>query len=98
MVNSICHWPWGSVVAGAHVSCATGQESTVCLRTCLGSLLFDPFGTPFHIYHSYSIIDVACLHLMDCLVSIPLMGCFSVRTASLVLIYKGTPTCPVDGK
>jgi hypothetical protein len=22
-----CHWPWGSARAGAHVSCATGQES-----------------------------------------------------------------------
>jgi hypothetical protein len=32
------------------------------------------------------IIDVAHIHLMDCLVSIPLMGCFSVRTASHVLL------------
>jgi hypothetical protein len=32
---------------------------------------------------------------MDCLVSIPLMGRFSVSTASLVLLYKGSPTCPV---
>jgi hypothetical protein len=23
----VCHRPWGSVLAGAHVSCATGQES-----------------------------------------------------------------------
>jgi hypothetical protein len=38
---SICHWPWGSVVAGTHVSGATGQESTVCLGMRLGSLLFD---------------------------------------------------------
>jgi hypothetical protein len=44
------------------------------------------------------IIDVAHIHLMDCLISIPLMGCFSVHTASHVLLYKGTPTCPVDGK
>jgi hypothetical protein len=47
-----CHQPWGSVCAGTHVNCATGQESTVCLHTCLGSLLFDLSGTPFHIYHS----------------------------------------------
>jgi hypothetical protein len=32
---------------------------------------------------------------MDCLVSIPLMGRFSLSTASLVLLYKGSPTCPV---
>jgi hypothetical protein len=49
-----CHQPWGSVCAGAHVSCATGQESTVCLRMRLRSFLFDPLGTLFHIYHSYS--------------------------------------------
>jgi hypothetical protein len=36
--------------------------------------------------------------MMDCLVSIPLMGRFSVRTVSLVLLYKGSPTCPVDSK
>jgi hypothetical protein len=24
-----CHRPWGSVCAGAHVSCATGQESVI---------------------------------------------------------------------
>jgi hypothetical protein len=56
---------------------------------CLGSLLFGPFATPFHIYHSYSITDVACVHLMDCLVSIPLMGHFSVRTASLYYYIRG---------
>jgi hypothetical protein len=28
----------------------------------------------------------------------PLMGRFSVSTASLVLLYKESPTCPVDGK
>jgi hypothetical protein len=61
----------------------------------LGSFLFDPFGTPFHIYHSVPIIDVAHIHLMDCLVSIPLMGRFSLSTASLVLLYKGSHTCPV---
>jgi hypothetical protein len=61
----------------------------------LGSLLFDPFGTLFHIYHFLSIIDVARIHLMDCLISIPLMGHFSLSTASLVLLYKGSPTCPV---
>jgi hypothetical protein len=65
---------------------------------CLGSLLFDLFATLFHVYHSVPIIDVAHIHLMDCLVSIPLMGRFSVHTASLVLLYKGSPTCPVDGK
>jgi hypothetical protein len=32
---------------------------------------------------------------MDFLISIPLMGHFSVYTASLVLLYKGSPTCPV---
>jgi hypothetical protein len=32
---------------------------------------------------------------MDCLVSIPLMGRFSLSTASLVLLYKGSPTCSV---
>jgi hypothetical protein len=32
---------------------------------------------------------------MDRLVSIPLMGHFSLSTASLVLLYKGSPTCPV---
>jgi hypothetical protein len=68
------------------------------LCTSLGSLLFDPCVTPFHIYHSYPIIDVARIHLMDCLISIPLMGRFSVHTASHVLLYKGSPTCPVDGK
>jgi hypothetical protein len=41
-----------------------------------------------------TIIDVARIHLMDCLVSIPLMGHFSVHTASHVLLYKGSPTCP----
>jgi hypothetical protein len=88
----------GAAVAGAHISCATGQESTVCLSMCLGSILFDLFGTLFHIYHLPSITDVAHIHLMDCLVSIPLMGCFSVHTASLVLLYKESPTCPVNGK
>jgi hypothetical protein len=61
-VEGMCHWPWGSIVAGAHVSCATGQESTVCLCMCLGSFLFDPFDTPFHIYHLPSISDVAYIH------------------------------------
>jgi hypothetical protein len=28
----------------------------------------------------------------------PLMGRFSERTASHVLLYKSSPTCPVDGK
>jgi RNase H-like domain found in reverse transcriptase len=23
----LCHWPWGSICAGTHVSCATRQES-----------------------------------------------------------------------
>jgi hypothetical protein len=64
----------------------------------LGSFLFDPFATSFHIYHSIPIIDVARIHLMDCLKSTPLMGHFSVSTASLVLLYKGSPICPVDGK
>jgi hypothetical protein len=41
-----------------------------------------------------TIIDVAHIHLRNCLVSIPLMGRFSVRTASHVLLYKGSPTCP----
>jgi hypothetical protein len=36
----------------------------------------------------YSIINVAYIHLMDCHISIPLMGRFSVSTASLVLLYK----------
>jgi hypothetical protein len=72
-----------------------GKSLLLCLHTSLGSLLFDPFGTPFHIYHFPSIIDVARIHLMNCLMSIPLMGCFSVCTASLVVLYKGSPTCPV---
>jgi hypothetical protein len=72
-----------------------GKSLLLCLHTNLGSLLFDPFGTLFHIYHFPSIIDVACIHLMDCLVSIPLMGHSSPSTASLVLLYKGSPTCPV---
>jgi hypothetical protein len=80
---STCYRPWGSVIAGAHVSCAIGQESTICLSLCLGSLLFDPFATPLHIYHFLPIIDVARIHLMDCLISIPLMRCSSVHTASL---------------
>jgi hypothetical protein len=42
----------GQHCAGAHVSCATGQESTVCLSMRLGSFLFDSFCTPFHIYQS----------------------------------------------
>jgi hypothetical protein len=78
-----CHRPWGSIVAGAHVSCATRQESTACLSYASGSFLFDLSDTPFHIYHLSPIIDVAHIHLMDYLISIPLMGCFSVRTASL---------------
>jgi hypothetical protein len=94
-ICSMCHRPWGSICAGAHVSCATGQESTVCLCMHLRSLLFDPSWPLFHVYHSIPIIDVARIHLIDCLVSIPLMGRFSVSTASLVLLYKGSPTCPV---
>jgi hypothetical protein len=72
-----------------------GKSLLLCLHTSLGSLLFDPVETLFHIYHFSSIIDVAHIHLMDCLVSIPLMGRFSLSTASLVLLYKGSPTCPV---
>jgi hypothetical protein len=49
-------------MAGAHVSCATGQESAFDLCMSLGSLLFDLVITPFHIYHSSSITDVACIH------------------------------------
>jgi hypothetical protein len=72
-----------------------GKSLLLCLRTSLGSLLFDPFGTLFHTYHFPSIIDVAHIYLMDYLVSISLMGRSSVCTASLVLLYKGSPTCPV---
>jgi hypothetical protein len=85
-------------MAGAHVSCATGQESVyVCVQvqdhSCLICWL-----PRFRSTISIPIIDVARIHLMDCLISIPLMGCFSVRTASHVLLYKRSPTCPVDGK
>jgi hypothetical protein len=47
-------------MAGAHVSCATGLESILFpdLHTSLGSLLFDPCLTLFHIYHLPSITDV----------------------------------------
>jgi hypothetical protein len=69
-----CHRPWGSIEADTHVSCATGQESTVCLGTRLGSLLFDLSGTPFHIYHFPSITNVVRIHLMDCLMSNPPYG------------------------
>jgi hypothetical protein len=68
------------------------------LGMSLGSLLFDLVPTPFHIYHVPSITDVGRIHLMDCLLLIPLMGCFSVCTASHVLLYKELPTCPVDSK
>jgi hypothetical protein len=73
---------------------AQRKEPPITIRNRQTSL-FDPFGTLFHIYHLLSIIDVVRIHLMDCLVSIPLMGCFSLSTASLVLLYKGSPTCPV---
>jgi hypothetical protein len=42
-----------------------GKSFLLHLCMSLGSLLFDPFGTPFHAYHSYPIIDVARIHLMD---------------------------------
>jgi hypothetical protein len=47
-----CHWPWGSIRAGTHVSCATGQESIFCLHTSLDDHLFDLMLTPFHFHHS----------------------------------------------
>jgi hypothetical protein len=49
-------------MAGTYVSCATGQESVSDLCMSLGSLLFDPCLTLFHIYHSPSITDVVCIH------------------------------------
>jgi hypothetical protein len=29
IIESCCHRPWGSICAGTHVSCATGQESVI---------------------------------------------------------------------
>jgi hypothetical protein len=48
--------------AGAHVSCATGQESVMCLSTSLGSLLFDRVPClVFHLHHPSS-SDVVRIH------------------------------------
>jgi hypothetical protein len=41
-------------------------------------------------------ITLSSLDGLSCL--FPLMGRFSARTASPVLLYKESPTCPVDGK
>jgi hypothetical protein len=45
-----------------------------------------------------SSLDVPCIHHDGLPYLFPLMGCFSVCTASPVLLYKESPTCPVDGK
>ena len=48
--------------AGAHVSCATGQESVMCLSTSLGSLLFDHVSCSLSHLHHPSSLDVAHIH------------------------------------
>jgi hypothetical protein len=82
--QTYCYWPWGSIRAGAHVSCATRQESSFSFAYKSGIppvwSACDPISylSPHHplMYH-ISII-------MDCLIlSLSPYGTLRVSTASL---------------